>query len=81
MTLGTGSLDCLTGDALVTDSDVLPVTAALRALQRVTGLEVVAFGCTAFRRPGRAYSVRLAKHGHRPTFCLLVLREPRVAAC
>jgi hypothetical protein len=78
-TRGTGALDGLTGSSVVTDRDVLPVTAALRDLQRASGLEVVAFGGCSFRRPGRAYSVRLSKPGQRPTSCLLVLREPHVA--
>lgn len=79
-TRGTGLLDGMTGSSVVTDLDVLPVTAALRDLQRASGLEVVAFGGTSFQRPGRAYSVRLGKPGQRPTSCLLVLREPHVAA-
>lgn len=81
LTVGTGALEGLTSDALITDRDVLPVTAALRSLQTATGLEVIAFGGTASRWPGRAYSVRLRRKGERPTSCLLVLREPRVAAC
>jgi len=53
LTLGTGQLDGLTGSSIITDQDVLPVTAALRDLQRACGLEVVAFGGTPCRRPGR----------------------------
>lgn len=78
-TRGTGALDGLTGSSIVTARDVLPVTAALRDLQRASGLEVVALGGSPCRRPGRAYSVRLGKRGQRPTSCLLVLCEPHVA--
>jgi hypothetical protein len=79
LTKGIGLLDGLTGDSVLTDRDVLPVTAALRSLQRATGYEVVAFGGVPRREPGRAYSVRLSKSGQRPTSCLLVLQPERVA--
>lgn len=89
-TRGVGKLSGLEGTAVVEDRDVLPVTAALRALERLAGIEVTAFGSsclnasrssrtnqgTVCSSPGRrVYSVRFYRAGHEAAACLLVV-EP-----
>lgn len=73
--VGLGFGEGVTGVATVGERDVLPITAALRDLQRATGAEVLTFGSSGIPRVDsrRFYSVRLAKPGQRPTAAMVAI--------
>lgn len=72
-TVGAPPFSSLNGVAVVTHADVLPVTAALRALQKSSGLQVVACGSRASKPGTRRYSVRLVGPANAVASCQLEL--------
>ncbi|MGC4063155.1 MAG: hypothetical protein QM784_00595 [Polyangiaceae bacterium] len=74
---GVAPVDGLNGTVETSERDVVPLTAALRELQRRSGLEVVGVGPlpsgSRIRDSKRVYSVRLVGQGAEPTSCLLLV--------